>query len=117
MKGRSAWPALTSVRPRSAKDRGTISSRIAPSQSRAVCQPKASMKPWLIGAKANWPKEEAAVAMPKIIGRFSSGTARPKAAMTTLNEQMAMPTPVMTPAVRMSRLAVGEKAVSRTPAA
>ncbi len=57
------------------------------------------MKPWLIGAKANWPKDEAAVAMPKIIGRFSGGTERPNAAMTTLNEQMAMPTPVMMPAV------------------
>ena len=43
------------------------------------------MNPWLIGANRNWPKDDAAVAMPKIRLRFSAGTLRPKAAMTIEN--------------------------------
>ena len=59
--------------------------------TRAVCQPKAAMKAWPNGAKMNWPSEPAAVAMPKAHERFSGGTRRPKAAITIVNEAVAMP--------------------------
>jgi hypothetical protein len=75
------------------------------------------MKPWLMGAKANWPNDDAAVATPKISERFSVGTDRPNAAMTTEKEQMAIPTPVMIPAVIAMMLAVGENAMAKTPSA
>ncbi|MNL41559.1 hypothetical protein D3C87_1639730 [compost metagenome] len=65
----------------------------------------------------NWPAEEAAVAIPKTKLRFSAGTTRPKAAMTTPNEAMAMPTPVTTPAVSVMVSVSGEKAMPRTPSA
>ncbi len=75
------------------------------------------MKPCPMGAKANWPNEDAAVAMPKIIGRFSCGTLRPKATMTIEKEEVAIPTPHMMPAVRSSSSALGENAMSARPAA
>lgn len=62
-----------------------------------------------MGAKANWPKDEAAVATPKISKRFSCGTERQKAATTTLNEEMAMPMPIMMLAVIAMMLASDEK--------
>ena len=75
--------------------------RIMPArQTKAICQPKLAMKACPSGAKTNWPIEEAAVAMPKTKERFSCGTARPKAAITTPNEAVPMPMPMRTPPVR-----------------
>ena len=84
---------------------------------RALCQPKFEMNPCPMGAKTNWPKDEAAVAMPKMRPRFSCGTLRPNATMTMEKEELAMPTPTMTPAVRFSRVPVGEITMSASPAA
>ncbi|MNL73460.1 hypothetical protein D3C87_1989220 [compost metagenome] len=86
-------------------------------QTSAICQPKALMKPWPRGAKMNWPAEEAAVAMPKTKLRFSAGTARPNAAMTTPKDATAIPTPVTMPAVRVMARTSEEKAMPRRPSA
>ena len=75
------------------------------------------MNDWPIGAKANWPNEDAAVATPKIRLRFSCGTLRPKAAMTMEKDEVAMPTPVMTPADRLSSVPEGEMTISARPSA
>ncbi len=75
------------------------------------------MKPWPIGAKANWPNDDAAVAMPKISERFSCGTERPNATMTIENDEVAMPTPTTMPAVRLSSVPVGDTTISASPSA
>ena len=80
---------------------GMIRSTSAPISISAVCQPKATMKAWPKGAKMNCPSEPAAVAMPKAQERFSGGTSRPKAAMTSVKDVVAMPTPAITPPVRI----------------
>ena len=85
----------------------------APSRISAVCQPNATMKAWPKGAKMDCPSEPAAVAIPKAQERFSGGTRRPKAAMTSVKDVVAMPTPARRPPVRYMRPGESENGIKR----
>ena len=62
-------------------------------------------------------EEPAAVARPIAAELFSSGTRRPSAAMTIVNEPPDNPIPTSTPAVRLKARGVGLTAMSATPRA
>ena len=85
-----------------------ISSVMMPKPTSACCQPNQSMKPTASGENRNCPNEPAAVPAPKASERICGGISLLKAAMTSVNEEPAMPRPVSTPAVRSSMPGVVE---------
>src|SRR2546421_2973654 len=83
--------------PRSTKASGTMASESRPSAVSAPTQPNIVVKRIASGATTNWPKEPPALTMPLAMPRFSGGSARATADISTPRPAMPPPPAATTP--------------------
>src|SRR5438094_1051511 len=84
-------------RPRSGQASGTMASESSPSAVRAPTQPSIPVRRTASGATTNWPNEPPALTMPLARPRFSGGTARATADISTPRPAMPPPPAAITP--------------------
>ncbi len=89
--------AAAGCSPRSTKASGTIASERRPSAVSAPIQPSMPVSTIASGATTNWPNEPPAFTMPLAMPRFSGGSARATADISTPSPAMPPPPAATTP--------------------
>src|SRR6266850_524783 len=101
--------------PRKTKASGTMASESRPSDVSAPTQPSAPVSAIASGATTNWPNEPPALTMPLAMPRFSGGSARATADISTPSPAMPPPPAATTPIRRTSIQVLVAYGVSTVP--